>query len=485
MNKPIRRVAVFCFVLVLALLIRANWVQGVDAASLNANPNNARVQIQRWSYPRGNIIVDGKAITQSLQVNGNKYKYKQGFTNGPLYAPVTGYDSQLYGSTGLQNLEDGILSGTDDRLFFRNTLDMLTGKQKQGGNVITTINSKVQQAAWDALGNKIGAAVALDPATGKILALVSKPSYDPGTFSGVSQNDVNAYNTALKDPGNPMLDRALRQTYPPGSTFKLVTASTALEDNPNLDINAATDSPAPYPLPQTTINLQNEDMNQQCTNASLLIALRYSCNTVYGKLGVQLGATKVQTEAQKFGFNSPIDTPIRAVQSVFPTGINVPQTALSSIGQFDTRATPLQMAMVASAVANNGTLMKPYLVESEQSANLSTISQTKPQVMSQPLTAANAQKLQTMMEDVVQNGTGTTAQINGVTVGGKTGTAQHGVNNADNPYAWFVAFAKVGNSSPIAVAVVIEASSTQRSEISGAGLAAPVAKAMIQADLGK
>ena len=154
MNKPIRRVAVFCFVLVLALLIRANWVQGVDAASLNANPNNARVQIQRWSYPRGNIIVDGKAITQSLQVNGNKYKYKQGFTNGPLYAPVTGYDSQLYGSTGLQNLEDGILSGTDDRLFFRNTLDMLTGKQKQGGNVITTINSKVQQAAWDALGNR-------------------------------------------------------------------------------------------------------------------------------------------------------------------------------------------------------------------------------------------------------------------------------------------------------------------------------------------
>jgi len=485
MNKPIRRVAIFCMVLVLALLVRINWVQGVQAKALNTNKNNQRVAIEEYANPRGNIVVDGKPVTKSIDVNGYRYKYKQGFTDGALYAPITGYSSQTYGSTGLEALESGILDGSDDRLFYSNTLDMLTGKPKQGGNVITTINAKVQQAAYDGLQGKKGAAVAIDPSTGKILALVSVPSYDPGKFAGMTSSDQAAWKQDTTDPDQPMLDRALRQTYPPGSTFKLVTSAAALEANPNLDINAPTDSPDPYPLPLSTDKLQNEG-NIPCLNASLMQALQYSCNTVFGKLGDTLGQSAMLAEAKKFGFDDPnITIPIGASESTFIQKEDQAELALSSIGQFDTAATPLQMAMVGAAIANNGTLMKPYLVAEEESANLSVISQTKPQEYSQPLSAANAQKLQQMMENVVQKGTGTTAQIPGVTVGGKTGTAQHGVGNSGNPYAWFVSYAKVGDSSPIAVAVVVEASATQRSEISGAGLAAPIAKAMMEADLGK
>lgn len=485
MNKPIRRVAIFCMVLVLALLVRINWVQGVQASGLNSNKNNQRVAIEEYANPRGNIIVDGKPVTKSIDVNGYRYKYKQGFTDGALYAPITGYSSQTYGSTGLEALDSGILDGSDDRLFYSNTLDMLTGKPKQGGNVITTINAKVQKAAYDGLQGKKGAAVAIDPSTGKILALVSVPSYDPGDFSGMTSSDQAAWKKDTTDSDQPMLDRALRQTYAPGSTFKLVTSAAALEADPNLDINAATDSPDPYPLPLSTTKLKNEG-NIPCKNASLMQALQYSCNTVFGKLGDTVGQSAMLAEAKKFGFDDPdITVPIGAAESTFEQKEDQAQLALSSIGQFDTAATPLQMAMVGSAIANNGTLMKPYLVAEEESANLSVISQTKPQQYSQPLSAANAQKLQQMMENVVKKGTGTTAQIPGVTVGGKTGTAQNGVNNSGNPYAWFVSYAKVGNSSPIAVAVVVEASSTQRDEISGAGLAAPIAKAMMEADLGK
>jgi cell division protein FtsI/penicillin-binding protein 2 len=214
-------------------------------------------------------------------------------------------------------------------------------------------------------------------------------------------------------------------------------------------------------------------------------ALRVSCNTVFAKIGDEVGNTKMAAEAAKFGFNnSSLTIPVGVTKSNYDTNINRPSNALSSVGQFDTRATPLQMAMVAAAIANNGTLMKPYLVAQERSANLDVIDTTKPSVLSQATTPQVAQEIQTMMVNVVQNGTGTPAQISGATVGGKTGTAQHGENNSDNPYAWFVSYAKMGDKQ-IAVAVVVEDSNAQRDEISGSGLAAPIAKKMMEAGLGK
>ncbi|MEZ0094163.1 peptidoglycan D,D-transpeptidase FtsI family protein [Streptacidiphilus sp. EB129] len=486
MNKPIRRVSVFCLVLVLALMIRVNYVQGVQASSLDQNKNNRRIAIEAYSYPRGNIIVGGQPVTKDLLVNGNYYKYRRAYTDGAMYAPITGYSSQVFSSNLLENVEDPILTGDDSRLFFRNTLDLITGKQKQGGDVVTTIDPKVQKAAWDAFqtNGKKGAAVALDPTTGAILGLVSAPSYDPTTIAGADTASSTAWNALQADPSNPMLNRALRQTYPPGSTFKLITSAAALENNVITDINAPTQSPAKYILPQTSTELKNEG-GDQCTNVSMNEALRVSCNTVFANIGDQVGADKMVAEAQKFGFNNPnMLIPVGVAASNYDTGMNRPSNALSAIGQFDTRATPLQMAMVAAAICNNGSLMQPYLVSQLRSANLSVIDQTQPKQLSQATTPQVAAQIQTMMENVVQSGTGTPAQIPGVTVGGKTGTAQHGVNNADNPYAWFVSYAKDGNKE-IAVAVVVEASNTDRTEISGAGLAAPIAKDMMKAYLGK
>ncbi|MBY8343737.1 penicillin-binding protein 2 [Streptomyces spinosirectus] len=486
MNKPLRRISIFCGLLILALLVRDNWIQYVQADSLQNNTHNRRVSIERYAQPRGDIIVDGKSITGSTQTSGSDFKYKRTYKDGPMWAPVTGYASQAFGATQLESIDDGILTGNDDRLFFRNTLDMITGKEKQGGNVVTTLNAAAQKAAYDGLktqGGK-GAVVALDPQTGAILALASYPSYDPSSFAGNSTTTDTKAWTKLQKKNNaddPLLNRALRETYPPGSTFKVVTAAAALENGLYTSADQKTDSPLPYTLPDTHTELKNEG-NIPCKNADMRTALQYSCNTVFGKIGADLGKDKMVKEAEKFGFNAEQFTPVRSNAAVFPKTMDRPQTALSSIGQFDTAATPLQMAMVASAVANDGKLMKPYMVDKLQAPNLDTLQQTDPQELSQPLSSKNAQILQSMMETVVEKGTGTNAKIPGVTVGGKTGTAQHGVANSKNPYAWFISYAKMPDgSSPVAVATVIEDDNANRDDISGGGLAAPIAKSVMEA----
>ncbi|MBW8817737.1 MAG: penicillin-binding protein 2 [Streptomyces sp.] len=484
MNKPLRRIAIFCGLLVLALLVRDNWLQYVKADSLREDTNNRRVLIARYATPRGDIIVDGKAITGHAETTSGDFKYKRTYKDGAMWAPVTGFVSQSYGATQLESIEDGILTGTDDRLFFRNTLDMLTGKPKEGGNVVTTLSAAAQKAAYNGLkkqGGK-GAVAAIEPSTGKILALASYPSYDPSTIAGGSDADAEAWKKLDKknNPDDPSLNRALREVYPPGSTFKVVTAAAALENGLYKTADEKTDSPLPWTMTGTRTQLKNEG-NIPCKNATLRVALQYSCNTVFGKIGADLGNDKMLEEAKKFGFTEEQFTPVRSSAPVFSDDMNPSQTALSSIGQYNTAATPLQMAMVASAVANNGTLMKPYMVDSLQAPNLDTLEKTEPEKMSEPLSAENAQILQSMMETVVQKGTGTTAQIDGVTVGGKTGTAQHGENNSKNPYAWFISYAKVGDSAPVAVAVVVQDDNAVRENISGSGLAAPIAKSVMEA----
>ncbi|WP_405584236.1 peptidoglycan D,D-transpeptidase FtsI family protein [Streptomyces sp. NBC_01190] len=486
MNKPLRRVAVFCGLLVLALLARVNYVQFVQADQLSNDPHNRRVAINQYAQPRGDIIVDGKPVTGHTTTTGSDFKYKRTYVDGPMWAPVTGHASQAFGTSFLEGVDDKFLTGNDDRLFFNRTIDLLTGKQKQGGNVVTTLNAKAQQAAFEGLGNKKGAVAAIDPRTGAILAMASTPSYDPSTIAGNSKTDEKNWVALDKknDPDDPTQNRALRQTYPPGSTFKLVTAAAALESGKITDPDQATDSPDPYILPGTTTALRNEG-TIPCKNATLRNALKYSCNTVFGKLGVQVGLDSMVGEAEKFGFNKEQFIPVRADASNFDTKMSADHVAQSSIGQFDTAATPLQMAMVASAIANNGVLMKPYEVEKLVAPNLSTISQTTPSKLSTPLSPENAQKLQSMMETVVNSGTGTNAKIPGVTVGGKTGTAQHGINNEGVPYAWFVSYAMTDQGSPVAVAVVVEDAAADREEVSGGGFAAPIAKKVMQAVLNK
>jgi peptidoglycan glycosyltransferase len=486
MNKPLRRIAIFCGLLVLTLLLRDNYLQYVKADSLASDTKNRRVNITRYATPRGDIIVDGKAITGSVETKGD-YKYKRTWTNGPMWAPVTGYSSQAFGANQLERLEDGILSGNDDRLFFRNTLDMITGKEKEGGSVVTTLNAAAQKAAYEGLGDKKGAVAAIEPSTGKILALVSTPSYDPSKFAGSSDKDAEEWKKVQKknNPDDPMLNRALRETYPPGSTFKVVTAAAALENGEVAGIDDKTDTPDPYKLPQSSTKLTNE--HGECENATLRYALMVSCNTVFAKMADNVGNEKMIEQATKFGFNEDeLDTPVRAAESVYPKD-NAPQNALDGIGQGSNRATPLQMAMVAAAVANDGKLMKPYMVD-QIWAKLDPLETTEPQQLSQPVSAKTAQALQQMMETVVEdpNGTGGKAKIDGVKVGGKTGTAQHGLNNSEKPYAWFISYAKLSDgSAPVAVAVVVEDGAANRGDITGGGLAGPIARDVMKAVIGK
>ncbi|MGW0759205.1 peptidoglycan D,D-transpeptidase FtsI family protein [Streptomyces sp. NPDC002814] len=479
MNKTIRRVSVFTLLLVFALLIRATWVQFYDGQALADDSKNRRNAIETYSSPLGNIIVAGDAITGSARTTGSDLAYKRTYTDGELYAAVTGYASQSYAPTQLEGIYEDLLNGTDTRL--KTLMDTVTDKRADPGNVVTTIDPAVQKAGYDALGDTKGAAVAIDPTTGKILAVVSTPSYDPTSLTDAGTAGA-AWKKLNADPDKPLTNRALRQPLPPGSTFKLVVAAAALEDGLYSSVDEKTDSPNPYPLPGTTRTLDNENASAPCENATIRTALQYSCNNVFGKMAVDLGQDKVKAMAEKFGFNDESqDVPVRAYPSVYPSGMDEAQTALTGIGQFDVTATPLQMAMVSAAIANGGELVTPHMVSEITDSGDDALENYDDNTNTTRIVSDDtAEQLQSAMETVVSKGTGTNAQISGATVGGKTGTAQHGENNSQTPYAWFTSYAKSGDKE-VAVAVIVEQSDAARSEVSGNGLAAPIARAMMQA----
>lgn len=481
MNKTIRRASVFTLLLVFALLVRATWVQFYDAKALADDTKNRRNAIKTYAEPLGNIIVGGRSITGSAPTKDSDLKYKRTYKDGKLYAAVTGYASQAYAPTQLEGIYQHLLDGTDTSL--GTVMDTVTGKRADPGDVITTIDPDVQKAAYDALGDKKGAAVAIDPATGRILAVVSTPSYDPTTLT-----DANTAGTAWKklnaDPDKPLTNRALRQPLPPGSTFKLVVAAAALEDGLYSSVDEKTDSPDPYTLPGTTTDLSNENPSAPCENASIRTGLQYSCNNVFAKMAVDLGQDKVRAMAEKFGFNDTTqDVPVRAYTSVYPSDMDRSSTALTGIGQYDVTATPLQMAMVSAAIADGGKLRSPHMVAQTTDSGGDVLKNYDDDTSTEQIVSSStAEQLQSAMQTVVEKGTGTNARIDGVTVGGKTGTAQHGENNSKTPYAWFTSYGKA-DGKQVAVAVVVEQSDAARSEVSGNGLAAPVARAMMEAAL--
>ncbi|MFE7399873.1 peptidoglycan D,D-transpeptidase FtsI family protein [Streptomyces sp. NPDC057557] len=485
MIRYIRRAAALCLLLLVALLLNAARIQVFEADSLDHNPANRRVTIARYSQPRGDILVGGKSVT-GTEDTGEQLKYERTYKNGPLYAPVTGYASQTYGTTLIENAEDDILSGTDSMLAPFPLWNEITRSRQPGGNVVTTIKDSMQRAAYDGLGGRRGAVAAVEPSTGRILALVSTPSYDPGRLSGTGSSVTDAWQQLNAAKSQPMLNRAIRQTYPPGSTFKIVTAAAALDANVVTDPDNETDTPSPYVLPGTSTTLPNEA--EGCENASLAEAIRVSCNTVMAELGVRVGLKGMVDAVRKFGFNDTgLKIPSGVAKSNFDTEMSDDQLALSSIGQFDTTATPLQMAMVASAVANGGDLKYPYLVDRTTTRSGSTVHRNGSHTYHQAMSPRTAVQLRRMMVDVVEQGTGSNAAIDGVEVGGKTGTAQHGIDNSGRPYAWFISWAQAPDSTQpaVAVAVVVEDAAANRADISGGGSAAPIARSVMQAALGK
>ncbi|MFE5535665.1 peptidoglycan D,D-transpeptidase FtsI family protein [Streptomyces sp. NPDC056492] len=482
MNKTIRRASVFCLLLVLALLVRVTWVQAYQGQALADNENNRRNLIGQYENPLGNIIVGGEAITGSVKTDGKDFGYKRTYVNGPLYAPLTGYSSQAFGTSMLEGVYKKILNGSDDRL--KTVMDMLTNKRAAPGNVLTTVDKDVQTAAYEALQGKQGAAVAIDPATGEILAIVNNPSFDPGSIAGA--NDKAAWEKLIEDKGKAMENVALRKPQAPGSTFKLVTLAAAIENGLVTNLDAPTGTPDPYTIPGTRTQLPSEAGSAACNNVSARTALRLSCNNVFAELAHQLGQDKMRAMAEKFGFNSEISTPVTARPgSKYPTAkMSVDQVAQTGIGQFDVQATPLQMAMVTAAIENGGKLVAPHSVSEVTDANGNVLESLKDPKSEQVMKEKTAAMLQDAMRTVATEGGGKPAQVAGAEVGGKTGTAQRGVNNSLPPLAWFTSYGKLGGKQ-IAVAVVIENSDTDRSEIGGGKLAAPIAQKMMAAWLKK
>ncbi|GAA3798422.1 penicillin-binding transpeptidase domain-containing protein [Streptomyces phyllanthi] len=483
MTQYIRRAAALCALLLVALLANATRVQVFQARAYDDNPGNRRGEIARWSRPRGDIVVGGRAVTGSRDT-GEPLRHERTYRDGPLYAPVTGFASQVYGSTLLEDTADDVLAGTDPMLSLLPAWNDVTRSRTAGGRVVTTIDPAAQRAAYAGLRGRRGAVAALEPATGRVLALVSTPSYDPGVLSGNGPAVAEAWTRLNEDPARPMLNRAVQQTYPPGSTFKVVTAAAALDAGVVGDLDAPTRSPAPYTLPGTRTRLVNS--SDGCEDAPLRHAFEWSCNTVFAKLGVEVGLRRMTGTARKFGFNDPgLRIPFPVAPSSFDTSMDRAQLALSSIGQYNTRATPLQMAMVTAAVANGGSVMAPYLVERTTTGGGATISVTSPRTRRPAMKPATAAKLRELMTDVVDRGTGANAAIPGATVGGKTGTAQHGIGNSGTPYAWFISWARAeGTPAPaVAVAVVVEDAEADRGDISGGGDAAPIARAVMEAVL--
>jgi penicillin-binding protein A len=562
MNRPMRKVSIALAVLFLALFVNLNVVQVFKGDSYRDDTNNRRVLLNEYSNPRGQVVVQGHNIAESVATR-DELKYLRRYPSGPVYAPATGYYSYVYGTSGVEEKENEVLSGDSPKLFTTKLAGLLTGRNPRGGSVDLTLSQAAQEAGYKAMRNpdgtyKRGAIVALDPKTGGILAMVSTPSYDPNQLAshnsqtitqawacyqpltlpdqrtGESVSSYRArYNKSVRaqiakrrtdcknvpddptaqfaaDPqmDSPMLNRALNQTYPPGSIFKIIDSAAALKKG----ILPSTSVPAPnayWPLEPTRTsrcpanlaaacieNFQGEAC-QNGKTATLRFALAKSCNTAFAALAVdKLGAQSLAAQAGLFGLDGPApEVPMQAAPSTIGSEGELARDkaalAQTSFGQRSARMTPLQAAMLSSAVANYGTLMKPYLIKDERRPNLSVLDTVQPEQQSQVLDPTLDKSLVDMMEHVVTGpeGTGGPANITqfgpSVVVGGKTGTADVGATSASKvaPDAWFTGFALVQGSPRIAVAVVIENGGVQGNEATGGLAAGPVAKKVMTAYL--
>jgi peptidoglycan glycosyltransferase len=471
-------VGVVVLVLFGLLFLNLNWVQAYKASSYRTNDHNARVQLTEYQRQRGTIAtVDGVPVAQSVATS-DSLKYLRQYPLDPLaFAPITGYKPVNGLSTGIERAEDDFLSGNADALFTDRLKEMFTGNKTSGGNVILTISKTVQEAAYNDLvhngsGAKNAAAVVIDPSSGALLALATTPSYDPNKLTTHDTAAAQNLYDQLNKPGSgkPLLNRATQDTYPPGSTMKVIISATALSD-PTLGLTPDSVIPAgpsytPIEGGGFTIHNAHPSICPDPT-ITLLLALTESCNTGFAQLGVRLGSTKIKAMAQAFGFedskltlagqdNSAMTVAASHTGSMTgKDGQDDPNAvAQSSIGQLDVRITPMQGALIAATVANGGRQMRPYLIDKLQAPDLTNTFTASQQTLRTPTNGAVAGELQQMMESVVQNGTGKKAQISGFQVGGKTGTAQNSEDDGD--HGWFIGFA-MKNGKPIcAVAVFLQ-----------------------------
>lgn len=481
MNTPVRRLTVVVALMFLALMAAATSIQFFQAPSLNADGRNVRTIYQEFGRDRGPIIVAGDTIASSTPVD-DLYGYQRSYDQPRLYAHLTGYfAAPLSSMTGLERASNDVLNGTADSLVVQRIQDLVTGRQPQGGSIELTIDPAAQQAAWDALGDQRGSVVALDTRTGAVLAMVSKPSFDPNDLAVHSGADASAaYQQLESDSTRPLVNRAIGgDLYAPGSSFKVLVAAALVEQEgygPDTEVPA----PAQLSLPLSSRVVSNPG-GISCTDSDtvpLQYAFTHSCNTPFAALGMELGEEALQEQAAAFGFGEPLSIPLRVTPSQVPQDMDDANTAMASIGQYDVRVTPLQMAMISQAIANDGEQLQPYLVATERRADLEVVATTDPTVLRQSVSAETAETMTELMVDVVANGTGSPAQLDGVTVAGKTGSAQSGSDAP--PHAWFTSFAPAEDPR-VAVAVVVENGGHDGDLASGGTTAAPIARQVLAA----
>ncbi len=495
MDRQIRKLGIALLALFLIAFAQVNYIQVFAADRIAEDPANAQRQlIAEYKIDRGSILAaDGTTVLASSRSSPGALRFQRRYPLGELYAHETGFYSFVFGRTELEQSYNDFLTGDAAELLPQTLTDLILGRPKRGATIVTTLVPEIQEAAEAAALAEAGdvAIAAIDPATGDVLALVSEPAYDPNLLASQDPKVVrDSWDELNADPEKPLLSRASDELFPPGSTFKLVTASAALENG--FGPESLWPNPSELDLPLTDATIENFG-GTTCSGGSqitLADALRQSCNVVFGAVGLELGAEKLAEQARAYGFTAeagedlvPFDIPWTS--GVFPAPETFegrdPAVAISAIGQQDVAANPLQMALVGAAIANEGIEMQPRLVTEARDPSGRVIAEFGPQEFSRPLSAENAAALTQMMVGVVEAGTGTAAQIPGVSVAGKTGTAQHG--DEEDPHAWFVCFAPA-EAPRIAVAVIVLDGGSLGSEATGGQVAAPIARAVLEAALG-
>ena len=479
MSRELKVVSVGVLLMFIALMISGTYISVFQAEKLKADGRNVRTLYDSFSVERGAILVEGTPIASSVPVNDD-FKFQRLYTQPELYAPVTGYFSLNQGNSGVEGALNQELSGSADNQTLTRLNAIFTGQKPKGSAVELTLSASVQQAAWDALGDRTGAVVAINPKTGAILAMVSKPTFDPNVFADHNTTAViDAYNAMLADPAQPLFNRTITgNLYHPGSVFKLIVAAAALDSGaatPETDF----DNPASLVLPGTNTTIRNANRGP-CgggERVTLADALRLSCNIPFAEIGQSLGEGTVADYAHRFGYDQKLSIPTNVTSSTFPTGLDEAQLMMSSFGQWDVRTTPLQVAMTTAAIANGGVMMKPTLVDRMIAPDLTVEKPFTPTELGSPITPETASTMVGLMVNNVSSGAASSARISGVDVGGKSGTAEGGVGASKT--MWFTGFAPA-NDPQVAVAVVVENESGYGNLVAG-----PIAKKVIEAVLNK
>lgn len=484
MNGPIRRVALALFMMFGVVLSAAMYFQVIAGPDYRDDPRNLRVVAGRTGRERGTIITsDGVVVARSVQNPDDPRVFRRTYPEGHLYAHTVGYATLLFGATALEDEKASILVSDRDSTI-SGVIEALLGADVRPQGIVLTLDHRLQMAADAALGEQVGAIVAIDPVTGAILAIVSKPDFDPNSLLGTAAAPAGDELAARSD--RPLTNRAVAELYAPGSTFKIVTAASALETG-TAGPGTMYPNPVEFDLPGSTATIRNFDRNRCAGGATISLADSFavSCNTTFAMIGLAVGADQLVGTAEGFGFGLEVPFDLSVAPSNIPPGDtfadDLPGVAQSAIGQRDVRATPLQMALVAASVSNGGWMMTPYLISDVFSSSGTMTAHTDPVGWQQAMSPSTAEVLANLMESVVTSGTGSRAAVPGVRIAGKTGTAEV---PGQSPHVWFIGYGPV-EAAPgtprIAIAVIVETGGNVGDGATGGTVAAPIAQQVLSA----